>query len=165
MNKDTIINQLAQTHYNWIEAMNWHNATVLESLALIGSEIGETMNECINNQLTEHFGEELADIALRIIDVALVRCNGIDLDHLLLDTEVTWKTANYEGYMNEITIDWAAWVNAGRKPVLEESFTIYLAIVLKRVFIVAEIAKIDLIEEITKKIQKNESRGSRGRVI
>lgn len=163
MNKT--LNELAIIHNNWIERMNWHNATVLESLALIGSEIGETMNECLNNQLTENFGEELADIALRMIDVALMRCPGINLEKVLDNTIVSWKTFSYEGYMNEITIDWANLVNAGRKTVLEESFSTYLSIVLKRVFVVAQKANIHLIEEIAKKIEKNENRGNRGRVI
>ena len=36
------LNELARKHYEWVEAMNWHNKTVLEVLALIGSvEIGE----------------------------------------------------------------------------------------------------------------------------
>lgn len=57
-------------HYDWIERMCWHNNTVLEALALIASEVGEAVNECRGEAPTEAFGEELADIILRVADLA-----------------------------------------------------------------------------------------------
>ena len=50
--------------------MGWHNKTVLEALALIGSEVGEAVNECRGDAPTENLGEELADIILRTLDLA-----------------------------------------------------------------------------------------------
>lgn len=160
-NIDTF-NSLALRHYNWVEQMNWHNRTVLESLALIGSEIGETMDECLNNIPTEHFAEELADICLRIIDVAYVE-KVILKD--ALECTIEWKTHDYQGHLNEITIEWAKWINTARKVKLEEDFGISLGKVLQRVLSLAKIAHIDMIQEIEQKIIKNEARGSRGRVI
>ena len=58
--------------------MGWHNKTVLEALALIASEVGEAVNECRDITPTENFGEELADIILRTLDLA--EWQGIDLE-------------------------------------------------------------------------------------
>lgn len=57
--------------------MGWHNKTVLESLALIASEVGEAVNECRGEHPTPALGEELADIVLRVADLA--HQLGIDL--------------------------------------------------------------------------------------
>lgn len=71
------INDLAAKQHDWVERMGWHNKTVLESLALIGSEVGEAVNECRGENPTGEFGAELADIILRTIDLA--HEEGIDL--------------------------------------------------------------------------------------
>jgi NTP pyrophosphatase (non-canonical NTP hydrolase) len=71
------INDIAARQYDWVERMGWHNKTVLEALALIASEVGEAVNECRGEKPTEAFGEELADIILRIADLA--QWQGIDL--------------------------------------------------------------------------------------
>lgn len=71
MNIDT----LAQDHWNWVETKNWHNKTVLEEMALIGSEVGEATNECRGKVPTPEFSLELADIILRTLDTMLN--NGI----------------------------------------------------------------------------------------
>lgn len=76
------INEIAEKHYNWIEKMNWHNATVLESLALVASEVGEAVNECRGAKPTEAFGSELADIILRTVDIAYK--HGIDINHEIM---------------------------------------------------------------------------------
>lgn len=65
-------------HYGWVERMGWHNKTVLEALALIASEVGEAVNECRGEKPTSLFGEELADIILRVADLA--EWQGIDLE-------------------------------------------------------------------------------------
>jgi NTP pyrophosphatase (non-canonical NTP hydrolase) len=75
------INAMCALQYDWVERMGWHNKTVLEALALIASEVGEAVNECRGEAPTEAFGEELADIVLRIADLA--RWQGIDLAHQL----------------------------------------------------------------------------------
>lgn len=64
------INDIAQKNYQWVEEMGWHNKTVLEALALVASEVGEAINECRNEKPTDNFGEELADIILRVLDIS-----------------------------------------------------------------------------------------------
>ena len=63
--------------------MGWHNKTVLEALALIGSEVGEAVNECRGEKPTDEFGTELADIILRTVDLA--HWQGIDLAKVISD--------------------------------------------------------------------------------
>jgi len=72
------INELAAKHYDWVERMGWHNKTVLEALALIASEVGEAVNECRGDTPTPEFGTELADIILRVLDLA--EWQGVDLE-------------------------------------------------------------------------------------
>lgn len=71
------INELAAKQFDWVERMGWHNKTVLEALALIGSEVGEAVNECRHEHPSANFGEELADIILRTVDLA--HWQGINL--------------------------------------------------------------------------------------
>lgn len=71
------INELAAKQYDWVERMGWHNKTVLEALALIASEVGEAVNECRGDVPTPEFATELADIILRVADLA--QWQGIDL--------------------------------------------------------------------------------------
>lgn len=74
---------MAKRNYDWVEKMGWHNnKSVLEALALISSEVGEAVNECRGEQPTEAFGEELADIVLRVMDLA--HWQGVDLEKELL---------------------------------------------------------------------------------
>ncbi|SET85165.1 MazG nucleotide pyrophosphohydrolase domain-containing protein [Thalassotalea agarivorans] len=75
------INDIAKANYDWVEAMGWHNKTPLEALALIASEVGEAVNECRGDTPTEHFGEELADIILRVLDLA--HWQGIDMEKVI----------------------------------------------------------------------------------
>lgn len=72
------INDTAKRQYEWVESMGWHNKTVLEALALIASEVGEAVNECRGDEPTCEFGTELADIILRVFDLA--EWQGIDLE-------------------------------------------------------------------------------------
>jgi NTP pyrophosphatase (non-canonical NTP hydrolase) len=71
------INEIARSQHDWVERMGWHNKTVLEALALIGSEVGEAVNECRGDTPTEAFGSELADIVLRVADLA--ETEGVNL--------------------------------------------------------------------------------------
>jgi len=72
------INEIAQKNYHWVEKMGWHNKTTLEALALVASEVGEAINECRNEKPTDAFGEELADIILRVLDIS--HWQGIDIE-------------------------------------------------------------------------------------
>jgi len=76
------INDIAEQNYLWVEKMGWHNKTTLEALALVASEVGEAINECRNEKPTDAFGEELADIVLRVLDIA--HWQGIDLEKEIL---------------------------------------------------------------------------------
>ncbi|WP_077287730.1 MazG nucleotide pyrophosphohydrolase domain-containing protein [Cognaticolwellia aestuarii] len=77
------INQLAKQNYDWVERMGWHNKTTLEALALVASEVGEAINECRGESPTDNFAEELADIVLRVLDIA--HWQGIDIEQELLN--------------------------------------------------------------------------------
>lgn len=72
------INKIAAAQHEWVERMGWHNKTPLEYLALIASEVGEAVNECRGEKPTGELGEELADIILRTLDMAVVM--GIDIE-------------------------------------------------------------------------------------
>jgi NTP pyrophosphatase (non-canonical NTP hydrolase) len=72
------INELAAQNYAWVERMGWHNKTTLEALALVASEVGEAINECRGEKPTDAFAEELADIVLRVLDIA--HWQGIDIE-------------------------------------------------------------------------------------
>ena len=76
------INEIAKQNYLWVEKMGWHNKTVLEALALVASEVGEAVNECRGQQPTDNFAEELADIVLRVLDIA--HWQGIDIEAEIL---------------------------------------------------------------------------------
>jgi|TARA_B110000014_G_C19722635_1_gene377658 NTP pyrophosphatase (non-canonical NTP hydrolase) len=77
------INEMAEKNYLWVEKMGWHNKTVLEALALVASEVGEAINECRHEEPTEAFGEELADVILRVLDIA--HWQGIDIEKKITD--------------------------------------------------------------------------------
>ena len=72
------LNDIAEKNYLWVEEMGWHNKTVLEALALVASEVGEAINECRHEQPSETFGEELADVILRVLDLA--HWQGLDME-------------------------------------------------------------------------------------
>lgn len=77
------INEIAAQQYDWVERMGWHNKTVLEALALIASEVGEAVNECRGEVPTPEFGSELADIILRVADLA--HWQGVDLAAVIVE--------------------------------------------------------------------------------
>ena len=77
------INEIAERNYQWVEKMGWHNKTPLEALALVASEVGEAINECRHEEPTSEFGEELADIVLRVLDIA--HWHGVDIEKEILD--------------------------------------------------------------------------------
>lgn len=58
------LNDRAHEHWQWVDAMGWHNTRILEKLALVASEVGE--------YYADDSTEELADIALRLMDIAYV---------------------------------------------------------------------------------------------
>jgi NTP pyrophosphatase (non-canonical NTP hydrolase) len=76
------INNIAKKNYQWVESMGWHNKSVLEALALVASEVGEAINECRQEEPSPAFKEELADIVLRVLDIA--HWQGINMEETIL---------------------------------------------------------------------------------
>ncbi len=89
------LNEIAEVHYQWVDDMGWHNKTPLEALALVASEVGEAVNECRGEQPTENFGEELADIVLRVIDLA--HWQGVDINAEIIAKIAKNKTRGNRG--------------------------------------------------------------------
>jgi len=75
------LNKIAEKNYLWVEEMGWHNKTLLEALALVASEVGEAINECRHEKPSEEFPEELADIILRVLDIA--HWQDIDIEKVI----------------------------------------------------------------------------------
>lgn len=164
------LNDLGARHYAWVERMNWHNKSVLDSMALIGSEVGESADECLMGYPLPAFGEELADIILRTLDLA--QCEGIDIDDEVARTQVQWRGATLPQYMNELTIEWAQWVNTarvlppeGKTMAAIPAFCHGMARLIMRVQQLAEAYNVDLTAEVLRKMDINERRGTRGRHI
>lgn len=78
------LQMLSKLNWEWVERMGWHNKTTLEALALLSSEVGEAINECRGEHPTDNFAEELADIFLRLSDLAYNH-------HIDLEAEVIRK--------------------------------------------------------------------------
>ena len=66
-----VLTRIAENHHSWVELKGWHNKSQLEQLALIASEVGEAINECRGLTHTDKLGSELADIILRVMDMAV----------------------------------------------------------------------------------------------
>lgn len=77
MSISTSIRTIQQTLFAWVEEKGWHNKTRLEYLALLSAEVGEAINEARNSEVDENYYFELADIALRLFDLAEIE--GINL--------------------------------------------------------------------------------------
>lgn len=156
-------NEIAQKQFLWVESVNWHNKTVLESLALIASELGEAADECFGDIPSKNFGVELADNILRIADLAAVE--KIDLNHYISKASVSWRSKSILEDYAELLVDMAKWINAARKSPLEESFSLSMGIVVKRIVEMADKYGVDLENEIANKMEINRLRGTRGRRI
>lgn len=66
----TTMKHLAELQRDWVVSMPWREKSPLEGLALIASEVGEAVNECRGSFPTPELGAELADIVLRVFDLA-----------------------------------------------------------------------------------------------
>lgn len=155
--------KIAKVTYDWIEQVGWHNRTVLESLALIGSEVGEAAAECVSGKPTPMFGEELADIALRIIDLAEV--HQVNIDDVIGRAKVSWHGNTLPEHFMDVYIDLAKWANTARHEKLGEDFGLMAGVVMKRIIEVAEMNDIELYQEAAKKMEINKMRGTRGRHV
>ncbi len=157
------LNEIAKNQFDWVERMGWHNKTVLEALALIASEVGETAEESFGSAPTKEFGEELADIILRIADLSYDK--GYDLQKLTDQAIVQWRSKNLLEDFSEIMVDLANWINTARKPTLDENFGLYMGRVVRRVIEISYREGVNLEKEILRKMEINEIRGTRGRLV
>ncbi len=157
------LNLLAKQHYEWVEAMNWHNKTVLEALALIASEIGESAFEHLDSTPTNHFGEELADIMLRTLDLGCWQ--NVNMDKEVEHSVIDWKYKDVPKMFMQLNYEFGNLVNTARKENLDYNFHKSLGLFLKSVLDIAEFTNIDLEKEILAKMEINLQRGTRGRII
>jgi len=157
------INAIGRRHHDWVARMGWHNKTVLEALAMVASEIGEAADECMGDEPTPRYGEELADIVLRTADIAQV--HGINLQAAIDNVTIEWRDTSLRGAFAEVLVDMSHWVNAARADTLNEQFTLSMARVIRRVMDMAERSGVDLEAQVLRKISINETRGTRGRRI
>lgn len=164
-----IFNEIAESHYDWVESLGWHNKTILEGLALIASELGEVSFEILTAHLNDesHLAEELADVCLRVVDV--LYDHGIDIDAKMKEVRsgVQWNSVSLEGDILEIMADFGKVVNSARYAGFDAhgDFSKYLATILCRVCDIAERNLLNLNKAIRDKMTKNLERGNRGRVI
>lgn len=158
-----ILNELAEKHYAWVERMGWHNKSTLESFALIASEVGEAIEALLYCKGNEAVGEELADIVLRIADLAVE--TGRDLDALVAAASPERNTLYASEELGEIMVDVAHGINACRKDTLGEDFDRALGSIVARVMEFADRQEIDFKAAILAKMSLNTVRGTRGRRI
>ncbi|MDO9179557.1 MAG: hypothetical protein Q7U16_14750 [Agitococcus sp.] len=162
------LNRIADQHYDWVERMGWHNKNSLETLALIGSEVGESVDECLGKYPTDKFGMELADIVLRVVDFAKVQ--SLDLISLMALAKQKEGHSLFAGtspleVLAFMSSDLAKAVNTCRGAAPTEELGSHLANVLVRVQHLAAWQGVNLELEIDDKLALNEKRGTRGRRI
>lgn len=158
------LNAIGEMHYDWVERMGWHNKTVLESLALIASEIGEAAAEAVGAVPTSEFGEELADIILRVADLAKV--TGFDLNKAVEEAELLIPVSSVALVrITTMLIVYAEWTNTARHASLGPDFGVWMGKLVRQVLAAATEHGIDLEAAVQKKLLKNETRGTRGRLI
>lgn len=158
---DFTLNELAKKQHAWVERMGWHNKTTLECFALIASEVGEAIEALLYNRGNEAIGEELADIVLRVADLAVD--TGRDLDVLVQEARPERNTLYASEELGEVMVDVAHGINACRKDVLGDDFDRALGAIVVRVMEFADRQEVDLKRAILAKMEINAVRGTRGR--
>lgn len=167
---DIDINDIARRQHDWVERMGWHNKNDLESMALIASEVGEAVAECVGDNITPEFGMELADIILRVADLA--ETHRIDLERQIIDFRyrsvagevLPCRTAPES--LAYLMIVVARATNHCRRCETTGDLPACLAeIIVITQMIAARAGLVDLSSCIEKKMAINESRGTRGRAV
>lgn len=173
-NSSIDFNALALKHSQWVEAMGWHNKTVLESLALIQSEGGELLQELVSDNLydslndrREEFSTELCDIILRISDLSVTE--KVDLQRVVNEHQAPRArynlTKGVRDPITELIIDMAHFTNASRKQTPNPDFEKWMGIVVNRVLSIADLLSINLWPVIEAKMALNLKNGTRGRKV
>lgn len=105
---------------------------MLETLGLIASEIGEAFAECTGPVPSDAFGQELADIALRLMDVA--HGQNIDIDAEVRTCSPIWAVGRtVHCALGQLVVDLAKAINACRGDTLGPDFKPSLVPMLARV--------------------------------
>lgn len=160
------LNEIAQTHFRWVEACGWHNKTVLEALALIASEVGESFQELLNNDTGSKFATELCDITLRIIDLCVLLSIDIDKSYSeeLSGMAVDSHLSN-EHLLGLICVHLAKAVNIARKSPNQSIFGIELVSIVVICKYLCVRNKNDFEDLLSKKMLINAKNGTRGRKV
>lgn len=158
-----IYNEFSARHHAWVGAMGWHNRSNLEAMAMIYSEVGESVDEMTSQGLTPAFPGELADIVLRSVDMAIENKVNIDFErrHYSHDRPA-YRTVS--ACLLCITSVLAKGVNAARR----DDYDGITDSLIRTLLFCEEIAarqSIDLQSVVEQKIAINLARGSRGRAI
>lgn len=155
--------QRAALQWTWVESVGWHNKTDLEAVALIASEVGELAAELLANDDFEALQEEAADIALRLIDL-------IHPYQLSIADEIqSYYTSAYIVPMGEQTLHLMALTgrlaNLFRGGVVDTLSlrSVSCEIIARLEYLLASEGSL-LPKACEKKFNKNQLRGTRGRV-
>lgn len=155
-------NDISKKHYLWLEQKGWNNTTALEAAGMISSEVGEATKECYNNQLTDFFKEEVADIILRTI--GLIQRYNIDIDQSLLSQKEDYnqwvEKSNYGGgsILEDLALingEVSLVINECRGVYIGENFVQRSMQVLLCVIDLSHRVGFSLESEVQKKIKKN----------
>lgn len=162
------LNEIAQTHFNWVESCGWHNKTVLEALALIASEVGESFQELLNKNTSEKFATELCDITLRVIDLCVLL--SFDIDKIYTDIVTSMPVSEFENFSNSdllglICVHLSKAVNIARKNPNQSDFGFELVTVVALCKYICVKNFNNFEELLAQKMLLNAKNGTRGRKI
>lgn len=164
----------AQVHWDWIDKMGWHGNPLMSSMGLVGSEIGEAAQELANRmsgpEAEQAAKEELVDILLRLMDLAVTY--KVDLAK---EAEAFTFLKEKEERMSEnvqflhIAAAFGRWVNTARKETLPPEFSTTMGELAFRTLVLFytldRYDQVGLETVLLRKIEKNKQRGNKGRRI
>lgn len=163
-----LINKIAKAHFDWVESKSWHNKSPLESIALIGSEIGEAVQEVFNKNDSLR-DLEIADIYLRCIDLAVE--NNIDLDENRKKQITHYHNFNVSNYgyhvvqhLAYLTVPLAKLANTTRHEKLPKEFSETLINFMLEIEKISVYNHIDLINNVAEKIEINLTKDHKDRI-
>lgn len=155
--------RVAGLHHAWVEAMGWHNRTHLEAFGMICSEVGEAAAELTPSGFTDRLASEIADIALRCLDQAMVLGLKIDFERAHCPGDRP-RYRTLKECLLQMTIELAGGINGARGGVSD-----IMAVSLIRTLMLCEeaceAADASLATELDNKIAMNRAKGHRGRTI
>ena len=176
------LNKIAEEQADWITEMGWARNLPMEDIGLIGSEVGEAINECRGDTLGTGLAEELADIVLRTLGLA--HRSGIDIDHSLRNEVGVGEQCAVQAYadflsgrdlyavrtesplqaLSPILIPVGSAVHRLEIGLSVDEIAPHLAEIIIRTLVAANALGVDLDRAIAAKMQKNFANGSRSRI-